>query len=348
MLTLVTGTPGAGKTLWTINEVEKLRQESGRPVFYWGIPDLKYEWFELDSAENWYKAPDGAIIVLDECWEYFPPRKAGSAVPEHVEPMATHRHRGHDVYTITQHSTQVDTFIRKMVSNHHHVIRRFGSSVATVYTWGELANERDYHDRQRAATSVFKYPKEHFGAYRSTVLDTAKSKLPWFRIAALIGGLFLVPLLIWGGVAAVWPEEDDSSGSPPSPGTVSPAPVPGGRYVNNPYHPENWLPRVSDIPYSAAFYDELITPQAFPKIRGCMRMTFSDGKDRCTCNDQQGNNIRVSYETCVDIVKNGVFDFTRPDELEDPEPAPVEDQPSYQSPSPGPQGEGAPRPPAAG
>jgi zona occludens toxin len=39
MLTLVTGTPGAGKTAWTVQELTRL--PSQRKIYVHGIPELK-------------------------------------------------------------------------------------------------------------------------------------------------------------------------------------------------------------------------------------------------------------------------------------------------------------------
>ena len=129
MLTLVTGTPGAGKTLWCVSTIEKLRLETSRPVYYYGVTDVAFEWIALDDPRDWYKCPEGSIIFLDECWnQLFPARKVGSDVPAWVEPMATHRHRGHDVFIATQHSTQIDTFVRKMVGRHCHFLRTCAAS----------------------------------------------------------------------------------------------------------------------------------------------------------------------------------------------------------------------------
>ena len=38
MLTLITGQPGNGKSLYTIAHVEEMRKAESRPVLYFGIP----------------------------------------------------------------------------------------------------------------------------------------------------------------------------------------------------------------------------------------------------------------------------------------------------------------------
>jgi zona occludens toxin len=357
MLTFITGQPGAGKTLFAVSHIDQKAAAEGRPVYFNKKlrPDdqhspgqlevfrdrLKAQWIPLEdgSGFEWHLAPEGAIIFLDEAHrELFPMRKIGANVPSHVDAMSTHRHRGHDVFITCQHSTQCDTFIRKMAGEHHHFIRRFGSSVSTQYIWPEIANERDQWDRKKAETKVFRYPKDYFGAYKSTVLNTVKPKLPWVRIGLLAGGAILVPLLIWAGVAAVWPDDDETVSidqfpaqemGPAFRALAPPAPTEEDRLVSRPalYHPDTWQPEVDDIPYSATFYDSMIQPASFPKIAGCSRMEYSDGRDECNCYSQQGTRLRVSYRTCRDVMANGWFDFSQPDQEEELPPVEGNDGP---------------------
>ena len=350
MLTLVTGQPGSAKTLWIVSEVDKLSRETGRPVYYNKKQDPddpdspgqltildhdKLPWIPFDdfSGFDWDKCPEGAIIVLDEGHrELFPTRQIGSKVPAHVDAMSTHRHRGHDVYISCQHSTQIDTFVRKMAGEHHHFVRRFGLSVSSHFMWMEWVNERDSFERKKAQTSMFRCPEYYFGAYKSTELNTVKTKWPKWRIAALLAGLAVIPLLLWAALAAVWP---DRSVDP----AVEARPVQnfaeafelGGREDLVPrlrlYAADTWAREVPDIPYSATFYDHLIEPVSYPRVTGCARHTYSDGRDDCRCTTQQGTRAKVSYRVCIDIVENGIFDFSRPDpqpeNLRDDDPAPA-------------------------
>lgn len=344
MLTFITGQPGAGKTLFAVSEIDKKAAAEGRPVYYNKKKDaddpespgqlvvyndkLKAEWYPLDdySGFDWHKSPEGAIILLDEAHrELFPMRKIGGDVPEHVDAMSTHRHRGHDVYITSQHSTQVDTFIRKMAGEHHHFKRTFGSSRSTQWIWLEHANERDQWDRKKAQTKSFKYPKDYFGTYKSTVLNTVKPKLPWVRIAVLVGGLVVVPIMIFVGVASVMPGDDLISETP---GAESHNNVMGPvqnssllnsqaetRIIDRPvlYESETWSPEVSDLPFSARLYDNIVDVASFPKVTGCMRTTLTTGFDKCECHTQQGTVAQVSYRFCVDYLDRGWFDFSTPD-----------------------------------
>ncbi|MBK6279115.1 MAG: hypothetical protein IPF57_13690 [Gammaproteobacteria bacterium] len=92
MITLITGTPGAGKTAWIVAELLKIQ---GRALYVDGIPELQISHEVAGPLDDWMTwAPDGALIVVDECQRIWRPRGTGSKVPESVSALETHRHRG--------------------------------------------------------------------------------------------------------------------------------------------------------------------------------------------------------------------------------------------------------------
>jgi len=94
MIYLITGLPGAGKTLFTVADVMGMAEKENRQVYYSGITDCKVPgWIELEKGEDWYKCPVGSIIIIDECQRVFRPRSAGSNVPEYVSKFETGNHR---------------------------------------------------------------------------------------------------------------------------------------------------------------------------------------------------------------------------------------------------------------
>lgn len=83
MIELITGQPGAGKTLFALTRIEERARKEGRPVFYSGIKDLALPWTEIDP-EKWTECPPGSIIVIDECQRVLRPRMHGAKVPAYV------------------------------------------------------------------------------------------------------------------------------------------------------------------------------------------------------------------------------------------------------------------------
>lgn len=321
MLTIVTGTPGSGKTLWAISEVLRLQKDSGRPVYYYNIKGITHDdWHAIDDPERWADTPQGALILMDETWEYFESNASNprAPVPDALKPLATHRHDGHDVFLVTQHSTQIHTFVRKMAGRHVHLVRRFGVNGATRFEWPESVDEKDGLARSRADKSLWKYPKDLFGTYTSTVLDTVERRLPWKRFAAIFSIIALIPLAIMLALNTLGEDEkptiqetDDMIRQEFQRGFASLSAALTIQNRRDLYEPETWQPEIEGVPYSAKFYDELITPADYPRITGCMRHTWSDGTDTCTCTDQQGNIVDVPYFQCREHVRKGIFDFSR-------------------------------------
>lgn len=324
MITLVTGTPGAGKTLLTLydlkNEVEKENSElikqnkEPRPVYYHGIPDLTLPWLPLDKPENWHTLPTGAIIVIDECQSAFRPRGLGQQVPEYIAAMETHRHRGHDLYLITQHPMLVDQNIRRLVGRHRHVIRKFGLQVATVHEWGS-AHEITKRNLAEAVKRNMKYPKEIFGYYKSSEQHTHKANVPkrvYFLAAAplIVGALVYAAYTSMTGISEnVAPKSDDVAiaASPFNPVGTSSRDAPHGLSTSD--YLAQQAPRVQGMPWTAPVYDGVTKPQQAPYPVACVQ-----GSKGCRCYDQQENRIAVTDGFCSDFIERGMFVAWRSDD----------------------------------
>ena len=169
MLYLVTGTPGAGKTLYTVSELAK--QFAQRSVYYYRIPQLTLSWTKLDDPTEWQSLPDGSVVIVDEAHESFPSRDYRKSTPEYIEGLAVHRHRGFDLVFITQHPKDLDQFIRRRVGRHIHVEKPLmRSDAAKVFIWPKyIENPEPQQVRNQAELIKWKYPEEAFGIYKSAV-----------------------------------------------------------------------------------------------------------------------------------------------------------------------------------
>jgi len=263
MLTLLTGQPGAGKTLRMIQEVKEYSEREKRPVFYAGINGLSESlgWILLDSKKDWHKAPDGAIVVIDECQEMWRTRGIGAQVPEYVSAMETHRHRGLDVFVTTQHPMLLDTNIRRLVGRHLHVVRAFGMQKAVIHEWQSLKAEPE-KSKADSVRHDWAYPKDVFSLYKSSELHTHKRRIP-----ARYFFMFLAPFLIIGFVwyAATLLYKRSQPAAPVA--AAQPA-VASGQVGNRTLTSAEWLksrePRVPDLAYSAPVYDAVTAPVRAP------------------------------------------------------------------------------------
>ena len=307
-VTLITGTPGAGKTLFAIDDTRKRAQEEKREVYYSGIADLMLPWVLIEHPESWYSAPDGAIIVIDECQRLFRPRGAGAQVPPFVAALETLRHRGHDIVLITQHPMLVDSNVRRLVGRHVHVSRRFGTHNATVLEFPSV-REQPTKAAADAVRKAWRYPKEVFALYKSAELHTIKRSIPAKAWLLLILPVLIVGLFAW--------EYKRVKGRVEAPAEVVPTREAVGRVVpvsgvsrvdgsRRELSPDAWrnerVPRVPDLPWSAPRYDEVTKPMTAPYVAGC----YTRGT-ACKCFSQQATFLIVGEDFCRRFVRYGAF-----------------------------------------
>lgn len=311
---LRTGLPGAAKTLLTIEDVEKLRKESGREVYYYGIQDLNLPWIALEDATKWNDLPPNSIIVIDEAQKVFRPRGNGAPVPPHVEHLETHRHKGYDFYLITQHPMLLDSNVRRLTGRHEHVVRIFGKEKSNVHRWDSVKETCD-KSRTDSIKTERDFPKELYGVYKSADAHTIKKAVP-LRMYLLLAIPFIILILITFAGYTMWKSSHndigkaekekmgqvgaykESDAAPVRPISID---TPAGWFEAN-------APRVEEMPHTAPKYDEVTKPVLAPIPAACV-----DFKGHCKCYTQQGTKMSTSEEFCRQVVQNGFFvDWVEP------------------------------------
>ncbi|ADQ27592.1 putative phage assembly protein [Ralstonia phage PE226] len=310
MLTLITGQPGNGKSLYVIALVEAMRKAESRPVFYYGIPELTLPWTLLEDPTTWHECPEKSIIVIDEVQKVMPPRPSSSKPPAHVAPLEVHRHRGFDLFFMTQDPSLVDNHIKKLAGEHVHLIRQFGMQRADVFKMQKVQDPTNAN-LKRALRTTFKYPKEVFGWYKSADAHTHKRKVP-ARVYLLLVLPILLIALIWFGVKTLHGvgkgKTEAAAGAPGTPGAGLPGASTGapGRQ-NQVQTPAEYLasytPRVAGLQYTAPAYDELTKPSRVPVPAACVQI-----RGGCECWTQQGTHLETTQQICDQVVKRGFFE----------------------------------------
>lgn len=209
MMRLITGVPGAGKTLFAVSEILKVVSESNRAV-YTNIDGIDIDGvYPLGDDTDWRNYPDGSLIVYDEAHQVFRatgrPGLSGDPV---INDMDMHRHRGFDLWFISQFPSKIHHEIRHMVDEHYHLIRQFGAKQSTLYKWPEATDVKDSHQRSIADKSFFRFPKKCFRYYKSASIHTAKlrvpAKLKFFAVViVLIGTAVGYRLVSAGGLQSM-------------------------------------------------------------------------------------------------------------------------------------------------
>lgn len=320
MLTLFTGLPGNGKTLFALTYIKAKAEKENRPVFYNNIKGLTLPWTEI-KAEEWMTVPDGSIIVLDECQATFPTKANGAALPKHYEELATHRHKGLDIFLITQHPSLVHNFVRRLVGQHFHSVRKFGFERATIHEWDKVAvAPEDASSQKNAIPLKWSFNKEAYTWYKSAELHTVKKRVPVKIFIALGFVLLVIAAGFW--FLSSFDKKASADITPVVPGqpagTVADFLPPGQRpTTEKPFDPmadaQEYVamntPRVSGLPHTAPKYDQITAPVRAPIPAACIQIGSVRGnsKIRCQCYSQQGTKMEVEFNMCIDMAQNGWF-----------------------------------------
>jgi zona occludens toxin len=304
MITLITGKPGCGKSLYVVHEVIRTACEEGRAVYVDGIPGLKYAVLQCEDLQRWPDwVPDGSLIVIDEAQRVWRPRGSGSAVPVSVGALETHRHHGLDFVIVTQDPGLIDSNVRRLVGRHIH-LRATGLG-RWLYEWPEAVSV----DTWKTAPVKIKWhlPKKSFSAYESASVHVkAHHAIP---TAAWV---VLIALGVVG--SGSWYLYHRISGllHPSVPGAISTAQAQDGARTalagHAPPGPVPWsldaeIPRDARFPQSAPAYDALRVVSQMPVVSGCVASA-----SRCVCVTQQGTDAGLSVGECRFRIEHRQFD----------------------------------------
>lgn len=341
---LVTGQPGHGKTAWAIDHAFKLKKEEGREIYAAGIKDFDYAragFTHLAEPEKWQDLPDGSVILLDECYTVFPNRNPGAKVPEHVEAMARHRHRGFDFILIAQQGLQLDPFLRGLYEQHIHV-----RQTSIIKSKTKLKRWTQYQSNVNGACNDsvdWVRPKYVFDYYTSTTKITTKRHMPMWLRWLLLGLVFLIVVLVgmkWYFTGKVAGYERENEGTQQAAGRGSdfegPRTAADRSFATIADYATAHLPRFPTMPWTAPIYDQR-PPVSQPALY-CMSSragTDANGQHSeagCTCLTEQSTPYDIAPAECRRIAfAGGVYNPYKqpslpPVNLPPPEPqiAPVE------------------------
>jgi len=323
VITLFTGVPGAGKTLYALNYVKAFAEKHGRPVFYSGIANLTLPWtlfgeagdnadkpYDTD-ASSWDDLPDGSIIVIDECQRLYRPRGTGSAVPKYVSALETHRHRGLDIFLITQHPMLIDSNVRRLIGQHFHVVRLLGLNRATVHEYPS-ATEISKSALLESVRHEFSYPKESFAWYKSAEVHTHQKRIP-MRVFIMLAAPLVIGALLWFGytkVAGFWSPKSGLDAAAEVKGVIGTrnqvlveVPAWKAAHLSTADYIEMRAPRLVGLPHTAPVYDEVTKPTRAPVPAACVG-SVSQG---CRCFTQDATRIDMDEGMCRTIVARGYF-----------------------------------------
>jgi zona occludens toxin len=329
MITLITGAPGSGKTLYTVDKLlrdligttvdvtddDGAKQKVQRKI-YSNINGLLLD-HELVDKEWLDKLHEnkttGAVVVFDEVQRVWPNRPAGSRKPPSVEYLETHRHDGVDLIIMTQNPQLLDPAVRALVGRHLH-LRRVGSfGAAMIYEWDACSNSLNF--KAAFARTGYRYSKRAQQLYVSSRAHTKQKRaLPtaiYMLGAGLIGAFFMWPTVIdritsKGDIVpeaaavqqaqTVMAQGPRSSKGPAAPMTFMEL------MAEQQVYQSQFIPRDRAFPHTAPRYDQLTQPVVVPYAAMCVARA-----SECRCYTEQVTRIDVPDEVCRDHVEKGIF-----------------------------------------
>lgn len=315
---LFTGQTGAGKSALMVSEILKFRErEPDRPVYVCNLEDASAKLgtvLAVDQLPNWLDLPSNSLICIDECNEegIFPPDSGKPAL--WVAKLIKNRRQGVDFWITTVHPSLMSPYVRKLVAEHVHNVRKFKSDVIVRHQWPRCMDKCETDGTQKTAiTTVGTLPKHAFAEYTSAKAHTIKRSIP-FKAMMLpacaflaIAALCIVPYMLkrlhqHAATAVTGADVQPSHAQPFGGSSVSPdASLRSTDFAK-------WMaPRIAGLPWTAPMFDDLKV-QAIPRL---FCVAIEDG--RCFCNTEQGTRYDVPVLRCRQIVASGVYNPFQPD-----------------------------------
>ncbi|MFR9678275.1 zonular occludens toxin domain-containing protein [Acinetobacter sp. SEK570] len=155
----------------------------------------------LESPDDWRTCPDGSVIFYDEVQN----RKIYKNTKEKndiIGDLTVHRHRGFDIWFITQFPVLIHTEVRAVVGQHYHLFRPWGLPQAYVHVWSYSVVDPNSFSKKRAAERTFRfsYSKDIYKLYTSSTMHTHKINLPK-KLILYAAGLGIGFYLMYDGIS---------------------------------------------------------------------------------------------------------------------------------------------------
>lgn len=251
-------------------------------------------------------------------------------MPDYVAELETHRHKGIDIFLLTQHPRLIDTNVRALVGHHCHIAKT-NLGVRRIIEWERCGDPTLTRDVQSAVKSVYTLDKNAFGVYKSaeehTKIRTKLSRVVYafpVLLAALIAACFYI-YSSWNkrvdDVEQQKPQIEAQASIPAAGGAVA-APAANGTDAAGQYPPkseqagsvreppkphlseDDYKPAIDGQPWTAPIYNsqnKAIRTMPFPVA--CVK-----NQNKCTCYTEQATPIKdIAKEQCLDYVANGIY-----------------------------------------
>lgn len=316
-ITLITGKPGTGKTVFAVSGYIKPELQKGRIVYTNGIPDLKFRHIELtkEDLNRWDEREpvegrtgvyelttikEDALIVVDEAADVWPALHI-KEIPQFLQYLRKHRKHALDFLLLTQDPHFLHPHVLLNVDRHIHLVTDWRGTYS--YEWPEYCvNPIMPSNQSRAVSKPYKLDKSVFTEFYSATKHLPKQKrsVPKMVYAA-VAMLFLVPAAAFGVYNTIASklespltelatiEENDSKIST----DIQPPVIPVSESVVNNAPVRQNMSMLSDA------YD-------WSQVAACM-----SSKTNCVCYGRGAQRLNIDPSTCAAAIEYGWFNSTK-------------------------------------
>lgn len=349
-----------------INVNENTKFQHFKPVrtIYTNIADLKLiQCRPLPPDCDWTQTPQGSYFAIDEAQLIIIFSDEARGIDPIVKDLTIHRHKGYDFLFITQEPSFVHKYIRKLASQHTHLINIFGWEQSMMLEWSVVQDSPNAIKSIARAENItrWKFPKEIYNLYKSSTMHTRVKRIPKkLVICAVLAVLFLLlaSILFFNGATknplisqfVDTPTEQAKQNEQSTKPTNAQSANQSNPNQSSASEPQNTsqLQDQNEIPVSSPVADHNIQneptydvsdPFAFKLVTSpnvVNHRTFSGcicTKNSCTAYDQQGTKINdINIKVCTGLIKdssNRPFDYFSQKPIQQPQ-VPQLEQPQLQ------------------
>lgn len=344
-ITLITGTPGAGKTLLALQTALKMvgvtdhtsldairagLRDASRPLVMCGVEGLQPGYCDImEDANSWENYEDGTVFLIDEAWKWWGSHDSAAKSDKRMLALAEHRHRGFDFVLTCQMPSQMQAHLRGLVASHVHVTRKFGTTATVRYEWSSVQNSPNGTvAKNQAIESLWTHPAVLYGMYQSATQHTIKRKLPLKMLILPAVVVSVLALIGIGGysITRLYGNAKPAASAAAGEQAAGAGVIQGGEKVlTTAEYAERLLPRFATLPASAPVYDgrqAVAEPELY-----CMSSEAGEAADgwreaSVTCLTEQGTRYDISGGEARRVARYGTpynhFKKPRQDQAQQP------------------------------
>lgn len=313
MMYLVSATPGTGKSCWVVKQITQWIEDpsnDGRKI-YSNIAGLKIQGVEV-PPDDFRECPDGSIIVYDEAQEiehYSSDSRANNPI---AKALSKHRHRGFDIWFITQDPSLLHKYVLKNIYLHYYLWRPAQRQMIEIYTFARAIVTPTKDDFKNAYDKVWwRFEEYYLQFYKSTVVNTSKkvgsSKRNGAIFTALIFAIMIaIPIykaVKQGSGISQAPKVKETKALPVASVPTTTTPKTAVASVVNPVQTASQtLPTQPQTPVNQGFYNPL-HGNYIQHIEQVPTAVISFG-GKCTAYNTNNQIVNISHADCNAYLAN--------------------------------------------